>query len=419
MESADQTFQWAYTEASRCLFCIDAPCIKGCPTQIDIPQFIRLLRWKDIKGAKEIIKTENCFGTLCSYLCPSEELCEKNCVRSMIDFPIKIAALQRFACDNADYQYQVEERKWTGKSVAVIGAGPSGLSCAVQLNAFGHNVEIFEKEKFITGTISKEIPDFKILKEVIDKELSELGIDKIKVRFGVEVDQELLENEIGKQYDAIFLAVGLSQSRRSELSKKNLKNVYNASAFLKSVKDKLIKQIKGVCVIIGGGDTAIDCARTALRLGAKRSIIAYRRSKHEMPATEAEFIQAVREGVEFLWQISPVRLIGQKKVAEIEFVRTELVPSRSGGKRKVKRALGSKFKFPAHVVVLALGKHRDEEIASILDRPKLTVNPETLQIGNTKYFAGGDFINRGKTVVEAVAHGKKAALCIDGYLGCL
>jgi dihydropyrimidine dehydrogenase (NAD+) subunit PreT len=419
MESADQTLQWANTEASRCLFCIDAPCIKGCPAQIDVPQFIRLLRWKDIKGAKEIIKTENCFGTLCGYLCPSEELCEKNCVRSMIDSPIKIAALQRFACDNSDYRHPIEARGRTGKRVAVIGAGPSGLSCAVQLNALGHNVEIFERETFATGTISKEIPDFKIPPEVIDKELSELGIDKIKIRFGVEVDRKLLENEIGKEYNAVFLAVGLSQSRRSEFNNENLKNVYNASTFLKSVKGNLIKQMKGISVIIGGGDTAIDCARTALRLGAKRSIIAYRRSKNEMPAAEAEFIQAGKEGVEVLWQVSPVRLIGKKKVAEIEFVRTELVPSRTGGKRKVKRVLGSKFKFPGHVVVLALGKDRGEEIASILHRPKQTVNPETLQIGNTKFFAGGDFINWGKTVVEAVAHGKKAAWGIDRYLDCL
>jgi len=414
MENANHTFQWACGEASRCLFCIDAPCTKGCPTHIDIPRFIRLLRWKDIRGAKQMIKAENCFGAVCGYLCPSEKLCEKDCLRARIDSPIEIAALQRFACNNADYEPAFNAKSRTGKKVAVIGAGPAGITCAMQLTAFGHEVEIFEREKYLAGTISKEIPHFKIPPEVVDRELGELGTERIKVRVGIEVKPELLENETGKRFDAVFLGVGLSQSHKSRLQKKGVKNVYDASMFLNSVKSGSIGPIKGICVIIGGGDTAIDCARTALRLGAKRSVIAYRRSRNEMPAAEAGFIQAAKEGVEFLWQLSPVCTIGQKEVAEIEFVRTELMRSRQGGRRAFKRVSASKFRFPADIVVLALGKGRDAEFTSILNDQR--VNAETLQIENTKYFVGGDLINAGETVVEAVADGKKAAISIDRYL---
>jgi NADPH-dependent glutamate synthase beta subunit-like oxidoreductase len=416
MESTDRSCQLAYTEASRCLYCVDPPCVKGCPVEIDIPGFIRLIRWKDIKGAKEIIKKSNCLGTLCSYLCPSEELCEKDCVRSRIDSGIKIAELQRFAC-NYPYHYSgVDAAKEIHKRVAVIGGGPAGISCAVQLSALGYEVEIFEKEKFIAGTVAKEIPEFKIPRGVVEKEISELGIDQIKVHFGVRVDRELLKNEISKQYDAAFIGIGLHESRKGELDTKKLKHVYEASDFLSSVKTGVFKQIKGTCVTVGGGDTAIDCARTALRLGAKRSMIAYRRSKNEMPAAAAEFMQAGKEGVEFLWQVLPIRLLGKGKVAEIEFVITELVSSKSGNRKGFREIRNANVRFPADVVVLALGKDRDGEIASFLDLRKMTLNLDTLQIGNTKYFSGGDFVNGGKTVIEAVAHGKKAALSIDRYL---
>jgi NADPH-dependent glutamate synthase beta subunit-like oxidoreductase len=333
-----------------------------------------------------------------------------------MDSPIRIAALQRFACDHAEYIFEIDTERKTNKKVAIIGAGPAGISCALQLRTLGYDVEIFEKEKFVTGTIAREIPEFKVPRKLIEKELNELEIDKIKIHFGMEVSRDFLEKEISKEYDAVFLGVGLNKSKRGELNKKNLKNVYDASAFLNSVKNRIIRRIKGICVAIGGGDTAIDCARAALRLGAERTVVAYRRSKKEMPASEAEFMQAGKEGVEFLWQISPVRLKGQKKVAEIEFIRNELVRSKPGERKKFREISGTEFKFPADVVVFALGKDRDEELTSILGQGRKTINPDTLQIENTQYFAGGDFVNWGKTVVEAVAHGKRAAFAIDRYL---
>ena len=415
MDSTYLTLQWACHEASRCLSCFDAPCVKGCPAKIDIPQFIRRLKWGDIKGAKKTIKKANCLGALCGYLCPSEELCEKNCVRIQMDTSVKIAALQRFVCDQGVYRLEIETDKRTNRRVAVIGAGPAGISCAIALRDFGHEVEIYEKEKFITGTVMKEIPEFKIPQGVIEKEVGELAIDKIRVYWEREVDQKLLE-DITKAYDAIFFGIGLNKSKEAKFNLKGLKNVYDASEFLHSVKTKEKKQVKGICVTIGGGDTALDCARTVLSLGAKRSMVAYRRSKNEMPAAEAEFLDSVKKGVEFLWQVSPVRLIGQKKITGVELIRTELVPSKNGGRKKFKEIPGSKFKFPADAVIFSLGKNHDDLSVVILERGKRKIDPDTLQIGDTKYFAGGDFVNQGKTVVEAVAHGKMAAVYIDKFL---
>jgi NADPH-dependent glutamate synthase beta subunit-like oxidoreductase len=416
MDSVCHTLQWASTEASRCLFCLDAPCVKGCPTQIDIPHFIRLIRWRDVKGAKEVIKETNCFGGLCGYLCPTDQLCERDCIYSKIGFPIQIAALQAFACDHADYGLKIDSDKKIDRRVAIIGAGPAGISCAFTLKAFGYEVEIFEKEKFLMGTVASEIPEFKLPPSVLEKEMKELNPEQMKIHFGVEIDRDTLVNQIAPRFDSVFIAVGLNCLKNIELNKKNLKGVYEASMFLKSAKDRAFDRIKGVWLIIGGGDTALDCARVALRLGAKRSVVVYRRSKREMPGDQAEFEKATEEGVEFLWQLSPVRLIGTEKIREVELIRNVMVSSASEGRRNFKPLPGTKFKFKVDHVIFALGKERDYEMAFLLDNKKMTIHPDTLQIGKSKYFAGGDFVNGGKTVVQAIAEGKRAARSIDGYL---
>jgi glutamate synthase (NADPH/NADH) small chain len=416
MDSVFQTLQWASAEASRCLFCLDAPCIQGCPTQIDIPQFVRLIRWRDVKGAKEVIKETNCLGGLCGYLCPTGQLCEKHCIYSKSGFPIQIAALQAFACDHADYEFKIGSDKTIDRKVAIIGAGPAGISCALALKAYGCEVEIFEKEKFLTGTVAREIPEFKIPPAVIEKEIKELNIAKMRFHFGVEIGRDALVDRISPRFDAIFVAVGLNKSKSIELNKKNLKGVYEASMFLKLIKERVFDRLKGVCMIVGGGDTALDCARVALRLGAQRSVVVYRRSKTEMPGDQAEFEKAIDEGVEFLWQISPVRLIGKGKLTEVEMIRNVMVSSRSGGRKSFRPLSGTKFKFKADHIIFALGKEPDDEMAFLLDNRKMTINGDTLQIGNSKYFAGGDFVNGGKTVVQAIAEGKRAAHSIDEYL---
>jgi NADPH-dependent glutamate synthase beta subunit-like oxidoreductase len=284
------------------------------------------------------------------------------------------------------------------------------------LSALGHEVNLFEKEKFLAGTVAQEIPEFKIPPPNLKKELGEMDLNRIRIHLGVRVDRNLLEREIGKQHDAVFLGVGLSRSKQSELRGRRLKNVFDASHFLNSVKGRAIRRLKGICVTVGGGDTALDCARTALRLGAQRSILAYRRSRKEMPAAKAEIRQALEEGVEFLWQVTPVRLLGREQVREIEFARTHLVSSRPGERKRFKEARGTKLTFPADIVVFALGKDRDDTMGDLPGKRAGGIDPETLQIGRSKYFAGGDFRSGGRTVVEAVADGRRAARSIDKYL---
>jgi len=411
-----QQLQWACEEASRCLFCEDAPCIKGCPAHIKIPQFIRLIRWNDMKGAKKVIKDDNCLGGLCAYLCPSEELCQEHCVCKKTELPIHIAALQKYTCDNADYIFKVNNDDLKNKKIAIIGAGPAGISCAVELKKCSAEVVIYEKEKYINGTIAREIPEFKIPKKVIEKELYEFNNFGIKINFGIKVDSKYLKDEILEKYDAVFLATGLNKDRDYDLNPKNLDNVYQASTFLSSVKKSLIKKIDGVCVTIGGGDTAIDCARTALKIGANRSIIAYRRSKEEMPACEAEVLKAVKEGVEFFFLTAPNILKGDGKVSEIELIRNKLTPMKVGKRRSFTHLSGTEFKLYADFVIFALGKEREQPFHDLLSEDNSTINPNSLQIGKSKLFAGGDWVNGDKTVVAAVADGKKAALSIKKYL---
>lgn len=356
------------------------------------------------------------FRGVCAYLCPSEGLCQEHCVYSKIRLPIQIATLQKYVCDNADYTFKTVSDDLKNKKIAIMGAGPAGISCAVELKKRGCEVVIYEKEKYINGTITREIPEFKIPKKVIEKEINEFNNFSIKINFGIKVDNDYLRNEILEKYDAVFLSPGLNKDREHGLNPKSFDNVYQASTFLSSVKKRLIKKINGVCVPIGGGDTAIDCARTALKIGAKRSIIAYRRSKEEMPGCEVEFIKAVKEGVEFFFLTSPTSLKGKDKVLEVELIRNELLPSKLGGRKSFIQLSGTEFRFPADFVVFALGKERDECFVDILSKNDFTIDPNTLQVGKSKCFVGGDWINRGKTVVEAVADGKKAALSIEKYL---
>lgn len=417
MGSSFQIPRWAVSEASRCLYCFDAPCIKACPAGINVPYFVRLIRWNDLEGAKEVIRDANYLGGICGYLCPSEELCEKQCTLSKEGSPVRIAALQSFACDMGRFvpEPKVKREKRRGK-VAIIGAGPAGISCAVRLRSLGYDVEIFEKEKSLTGTVAREIPEFKIPKSVINRELKELDLKTIKIHLGRKVDLNLLENDIAKRYDAIFIAAGLDRPRAVSLQSKKLKGVYEAADFLSGVRKKAIRMAKGICVTIGGGDTALDCARTALRLGAEQSVVAYRRSEKEMPGSLSERMQSSEEGVEFLWRVSPVRLGGKERVRAVEFVRNRMVSSRKGGRKGFKEIPGTGFSFPADTVIFALGKERDLETSSFFAGKRMTLNPKTLQMGKSKFFAGGDWVNLGKTVVQAVADGKKAASSIDRYL---
>lgn len=406
--------QWARSEASRCLYCYEAQCIKGCPANIDIPRFIQLIRWGDIKGAKKIIKEANSLGGLCAYLCPAEELCEKNCACGKYSQSIRISDLQKYACDHGSYDFTVKSENGTGKKVAVIGAGPAGISCAVQLKSEGYEVTIFEKEKDIGGIVTKEIPRYKIPQQVIEKELAEIKKFNVRIEYKKYIDDEFLTGSVLPEYDAVFISIGLNADRDGGITK--LVNVYYASEFLSLALTGKLANMRGACVTIGGGDTAVDCARTALRLGASRSIIAYRRSPGEMKAAEYNYLSSVKEGVEYHFMVAPEKIRGTEKAEALEFCRTELTGAGQDGRKSFEKVAGYPLILPVDYLVLAFGKERSANLGSLLAGPKTNINEETLQLADSKVFAGGDFVNRGKTVVEAVAHGKKAADSIIKYL---
>ncbi|MBN2437788.1 MAG: FAD-dependent oxidoreductase [Deltaproteobacteria bacterium] len=416
MKEDRQQLQWVTREASRCLFCYEAPCKEACPSRVDVPQFIRMLRWGDIKGAKRVIKRDNCLGGICAYVCPSEELCEKHCTFRKLGDPIPIARLQKFACDNAEYSgYEVLTDK-VNKKIAIVGAGPAGLSCAHELRLLGYQLEMFEQEKFLGGTVTREIPNFKVPNEVIDRDFRELCTEEIMIHHGVSVSREFIENVLSAQFDAVFLGMGLAQARRAQVAGENLRGQYDAETFLKMVKEGQIGKLLGVCVTVGGGNTAMDCARTALRLGAIRSIVSYRRSRREMPADEAEFIKAMKEGVEFLWQTEPSTLNGSGELQAITLARTEPSGECGQDRRSFSAVSGTDFIYPANAVIWSLGKDRNSMLNDVAVACQGTVDKETLRIGSSKFFAGGDCISSRQTVVEAVAQGKRAARSMHAYL---
>lgn len=406
--------QWARSEASRCLYCYEAQCVRGCPANINIPRFVQLIRWGDIKGAKKIIKEANSLGGLCAYLCPAEELCEKNCACGKHSQPIRIADLQKYACDHGSYDFTVESEKGTGKKVAVIGAGPAGISCAVQLKSQGYEVTVFEKEKDMGGIVTREIPGYKIPQQVIEKELAEIKKFNVRIEYEKHIDDEFLIGSILPEYDAVFISIGLNADRDGGIPK--LANVYHASEFLSLALTGKLANMRGVCVTIGGGDTAVDCARTALRLGVSRSIVAYRRSPGDMKATQYNYLSSVKEGVEYHFMVAPEKIHGAEKAEAMEFCRTELTGVVKNGRQSFERVAGYPLILPVDYLVLAFGKERSANLQSLLAGPETNINEETLQLADSKIFAGGDFVNFGKTVVEAVAHGKKAADSIIKYL---
>lgn len=408
MSGIKQTLKEVQAEAKRCLYCVDAPCQKGCPASVDVAQFIRHLRYEDIKSAKRVIKDANPLGGICGTLCPSENLCQKNCTMNYCDAPIHIRDLQKFVCANASYEPVLAALN--GKKVAVVGAGPAGLGCAASLAKLGYEVDVFEKDSQAAGVVAREIPDFRIDMAVIEKDLEELPADRIHITYGKAVTAEEITGELSEKYDAVFVGAGLSADRISGVEIEEGAPVIGCSRFLADLKRDEEKKITGTVCVIGGGDSAIDAVCSSLEFGVEKAVLAYRRSREEMPSCEEEFLTAAKRGVELMYMVSPTAITRKNDGAEITFVRNRLV-DRPGEARKGFEAVpGSEFTLEASQVVFAIGKKADAELLGG------KINPDTLQLEGTNCFAGGDFLNGGATVVKAVGEGKKAAAAIDAYL---
>lgn len=419
----------AVQAAERCLECgggsyAPAPCTIACPAAIDVPAFVGAVARGESARASAVIFAANLLGGSCARVCPVEVLCEGACVLTKAGFrPVEIARLQRHATDWALARglrsRTVGAR--TGKAVAVIGGGPAGLACAGELAALGHAVTLYDARPEPGGLVRYAIAPYRQRNEPLPAEVRQIAELGVTLNFGAAVDTPQRLQEIERAADAVFLGVGMGQDVALDVPGVQLPGVWSALAFVESLKTGAHDRLRGRMVVIGGGNTAIDVAREALRLGAAEATVVYRRTEADMPAHRHEVLEASAEGVRFLWLASPVRLLGADRLEGVECRYNRLVPRDGEGRSAVEPVPGTEFVLPADVAVTAVGQRlRSELLARIpgveVDRGRIRVDPDTGRTGNPKYYAGGDATNGGGTVVEAVRAGKLSARAIDRAL---
>lgn len=418
------TRQQALLEAARCLFCYDAPCIKACPTAIDVPSFIKKIATANLKGSARVILSANILGESCGRVCPTEVLCEGACVLNKeSEKPIQIGRLQRYAVDYVlNNNIRLFERgKPNSRRVACIGSGPASLACAAELAKWGYEVVIYDRNKLAGGLNTHGIAAYKTraqdsLREV--KLVEDLGV---KFHQGVEVGRNITLSELEHMFDAIFIGVGLGDTGALGLPGEELEGVYGAMEFIEPTKTQPFEKIDvgRRVVVIGAGNTAIDVVTAARRLGAEHVAIVYRRSERELPAFKYEYELAQKDGVVFYWNTQPIRIVGNGRVEGLECARTRLAGE--GRKARVETLPGTEFALPADMVVRALGQQPVLEFLQKIPglqikSGRVVINPETGQTANPRYFAGGDCVNGGKEVVDAVAEGMRAARGMDAWI---
>ncbi len=422
------TRRQAAIEATRCLFCFDAPCTKACPTHIDVPAFIKKITTGNLRGSARVILEANILGESCGRVCPTEVLCEGACVmHEKGEHAIEIGRLQRYA---VDYVLDSTIRLFhpgapNGKRVTCIGSGPASLACAAELAKWGYQITLFDKNDLAGGLNTYGIAAYKTraadsLREV--ELVRQLGVE---IRQKTAVGRDIPFAELEKHYDAVFIGVGLGETWELELPGEGLHGVYGAMEFIERTKAQPFERVEvgRRVACIGAGNTAIDVVTAARRLGAGFVYLIYRRSEQEMPAFKYEYQLAKDDGVSFLWQTLPLCVLGHNgAVTGLECLRTRLGEPDARGRRKPEPIPGTEFTLEVDMVVRAVGQQPVtgflRAVPGIeLREDGIVVVNERHQTGNVKYFAGGDCANGGKEVVDAVAEGMAAARGLDAWLG--
>jgi len=433
------TIELAIEEAERCLRCKKPLCVEGCPVSVKIPEFIQMIAEGKFQEAAEILKEDNALPAVCGRVCPQEEQCEAVCIYVKKGKPsVAIGYLERFAADWERENAKLREPKLaprTGKKVAIVGGGPAGLSCAGDLIQMGHDVTVFEALHEIGGVLIYGIPEFRLPKEIVKAEVD--ALERLGVKFVTNYVIGLTEtiDELKSKFDAIFIGVGAGLPYFLNIPGEHLNGVYSANEFLTrvnlmkaydfpnhptpiyDVKDKVV-------IVFGGGNTAMDAVRTALRLGAKKAMICYRRTEKEMPARIEEIKHAKEEGVEFKFLVAPLELIGdeQGNLKQVKLQLMELGEPDSSGRRRPVPIKDAIEIIDVDAVVVAIGNGSNPIISSTT--PELIVNKwgniivdESNMKTNMKgVFAGGDIVTGGATVILAMGAGRRAAKAIDDYL---
>jgi len=430
------TEEQALEEASRCLLCPNPQCVKGCPVEIDIPAFIKLLREGKYEEAIKKIKEKNSLPAICGRVCPQEEQCQKMCVIGKVGDPVSIGRLERFLADweRARGFTIPEKAPPTGKRVAVIGAGPAGLTVAADLAKLGHEVVIFEALHLPGGVLVYGIPEFRLPKSIVMAEVDYIKKLGVEFKLGYLIGRTYTIPELLKEegFDAVFIGTGAGLPQFLGLPGEELGGIYSANEFL--IRVNLMKsyvfpeydtpiRIGSRVAVIGGGNVAMDAARSALRLGAEQVCIVYRRSREEMPARKEEIENAEEEGIIFKLLTNPTRFIGDEKgwVKQMECIKTELGPPDESGRRRPIPIKGSEFLMDVDTVIIAIGRTPNPIIQRTTEGLAVTKWGTILTDENGKtslegVYAGGDIVTGEATVISAMGAGKRAARAIHEYL---
>ncbi len=432
--SLGYTVEMAKEEAARCLNCKTRPCVTGCPVNVAIPDFIARICADDFEGAYEAITQTNSLPSICGRVCPQESQCESKCVRGLKGEPVGIGRLERFV---ADYHREHGEKKAVnveknGKKVAVIGAGPAGLTCAGDLAKRGYDVTVFEAFHAPGGVLIYGIPEFRLPKTIVAEEIKTLEDAGVTVMTDMVIGRVLSLDELnGMGFEAIFIGTGAGLPQFLGIPGESLLGVYSANEYLTRINlmkayrddyDTPIKKSKAVAVI-GGGNVAMDAARCAMRLGAEKVYIVYRRSAEEMPARAEEVHHAKEEGIEFLYLTNPTRILGDEngRVSSMECIKMELGEPDASGRRRPIEIAGSEFMLEVDSVIMAIGTSPNPLIRSTTkgletNRKGCFVVDDSMATTRDGVYAGGDAVSGAATVILAMGAGKKAAVAIDEKL---
>lgn len=438
------TEEQAVAEANRCLNCKTRPCTEGCPVRIAIPDFIARVRERDFEGAYEILRASSSLPAVCSRVCPQETQCESRCVRGAKGEPVAIGRLERYVADrhNAGGSSPAVPPEKNGHRVAIVGSGPSGLTCAGDLSRLGYDVTVFEALHTAGGVLVYGIPEFRLPKAIVSREVNGLRDAGVRFETNVIIGKTLTVDELFDEgYEAVFIGSGAGLPNFMNIPGEGYNGVSSANEFLtrnnlmKAYREGAATPIKkgGRVIVVGGGNVAMDAARTALRLGADSVTVVYRRSMEELPARREEVEHAEEEGVRFALLTNPVEILGYENEADrrdpkngfvtgVKCVRMELGAPDERGRRRPVEIPGSEFVMEADAVIMAIGTSPNPLIRSttagleVNRRGGLVVDEATGATTRPGVFAGGDAVTGAATVISAMGAGKTAARAIDAYI---
>ncbi|MFA6309307.1 MAG: NADH-ubiquinone oxidoreductase-F iron-sulfur binding region domain-containing protein, partial [Clostridia bacterium] len=422
-EEYEEHIKYKYCRAGVCGDLFISPCENACPANVNVPGYVALIAAGRIRDAYNLIRKENPFPAVCGRVCTHP--CESKCRRAQLDEAISISDLKMYAADyvlNNDEPYMDLVFPKKNKSVGIIGAGPSGLTSAYYLARLGYDVDVYDAQPVAGGMLAFGIPEYRLPNDVLNHEIKMIEQVGVKIHLNKEIGEDISFYQLRNKHDAVYIATGTQFSNKINLPGEELKGVYHGLDFLRDVSLKKDVVVQKSVAIIGGGNTAVDSARTAIRLGASEVTMLYRRLITDMPADEREIKEALEEGIKIIELVAPVRFIGDKKVKEIECIRMELGEFDSGGRKKPKIIPGSEFKIKVDTVIPAVSQYSDLPFISkkeveITQWGTFNTDKDTLMTKMKGVFAGGDVVRGSDVVITAIRDGKEAAKSIDKYLG--